>query len=83
MFKAKILIKSAESEADEQRYKIQYTKANDILNLSKAPVIVYGNVFTSTILQTVVDLNDLKTIVDVWTDSDLTAKLEISKDIED
>lgn len=83
MYKVKILIKPAESEEDEQRYKIQYTKANDILGLSKAPVIVYGNVFKLTTLQTVADLNDSKTIFDVWTNSDLTAKLEISKDTEE
>lgn len=83
MYKVKIVIKSAESEADEQRYKIQYTKANDILNLSKAPVLVYGNIYTSTIIQTTVDVNDLRTMLDVWINSDLTAKFEISKDIED
>ena len=83
MYKIKIVIKPAENEADEKRYKAQYIKADDVLRLSDNEVIVYGNVFTSTIIQTTATLNDLKTIVDKWTGSDLIANMEISKDIED
>lgn len=83
MYKIKIVINAVKSEEDEKRYKAQYTKANDILKLSDNEVLVYGNIYTSTIVQTTATQNDLKIIVDMWTDADLSANMEISKDVEE